>query len=198
MLVCTAGQMRALDQWTIGHGSPGHVLMERAGKGATAVLRRRWKRGRTVVVCGRGNNGGDGFVVARRLRRAGFGVDVWLAAGPGTVRGDAAVMLAAWRRAGGRVHECTAPTALATLERQLARATLVVDALLGTGLNAPVEGLHARLIEAMNGAGAPILAIDIASGLSADTGRPLGTAVRATVTATFGWPKVGQVLYPGI
>jgi NAD(P)H-hydrate epimerase len=63
MLVVTAAQMRALDQWTIAHGTPGPTLMERAGKGATAVLRRRWKRGRTVIVCGRGNNGGDGFVV---------------------------------------------------------------------------------------------------------------------------------------
>jgi NAD(P)H-hydrate epimerase len=198
MLVCTAGQMRALDQWTIAHGTPGHVLMERAGRAATAVLRRRWKRGRTVVVCGRGNNGGDGFVVARHLKRAGFPVEVWLAATPGAVRGDAARMLAAWRRAGGHIRECGAPTALEAFRTSLARATLVVDALLGTGLNAPVEGLHAALIDAVNASAAPILAIDIASGLSADTGRPLGTAVRATVTATFGHPKVGQVLYPGV
>ena len=198
MLVCTAGQMRALDQWAIAHGIPGHVLMERAGKGATAVLRRRWKRGRTILVCGRGNNGGDGFVIARHLKRARIPVEVWLAAEPGTVRGDAARALSAWRGAGGRVRPCTTAAALDDLRKSLVRATLVVDALLGTGLNAPVEGLHAAIIEAMNAAGAPILAIDIASGLSADTGRPLGAGIRATVTATFGHPKVGQVLHPGI
>jgi NAD(P)H-hydrate epimerase len=198
MLVVTAGQMRALDQWTITRGTPGRILMERAGKGAAAVLRRRWKRGRTVLVCGRGNNGGDGFVIARHLKRAGFPVEVWLAGRPDAVRGDAALALAAWRRSGGRVRECNGTSGLEALRAQLVRATLVVDALLGTGLNAPVEGLHAALIDAMNAAGAPILAVDIASGLSADSGRPLGTAVRATVTATFGYAKVGQVLHPGI
>jgi NAD(P)H-hydrate epimerase len=198
MLACTAGQMRALDQWTIAHGTPGHVLMERAGRGAAAVIRRRWKKGRTVIVCGRGNNGGDGFVIARQLARAGFPVETWLAAAPGAVRGDAERMMKAWRRAGGRVRECTEATGLAALRKSLARATLVVDALLGTGLNAPVEGLHADVIDAMNASGAPICAIDIASGLSADTGRALGAAVRATVTVTFAHPKVGQVLHPGI
>jgi ADP-dependent NAD(P)H-hydrate dehydratase / NAD(P)H-hydrate epimerase len=198
MLACTAGQMRALDQWTIAHGTLGHVLMERAGKGAVAVVRQRWKRGRTVIVCGRGNNGGDGFVIARHLKRAGFAVETWLAAESKAVRGDAARMLKAWRRAGGRVRECTDRAGLEGLRKSLVRASLVVDALLGTGLNAPVEGLHADMIDAMNAGGAPILAVDIASGLSADSGRPLGTAVRATVTATFGHPKVGQLLYPGI
>src|SRR5262245_26959093 len=107
MLVCTAAQMRALDQWTIAHGTPGHRLMERAGQAATDVLRRHLPRGRTVVVCGRGNNGGDGFVIARRLRRAGRAVEVWLAGTPDAVRGDAARMLKAWRGAGGRIHGCT-------------------------------------------------------------------------------------------
>jgi NAD(P)H-hydrate epimerase len=198
MLVCTAAQMRALDQWTIAHGTPGHVLMERAGKGAAAVVRRRWKRCRTVIVCGRGNNGGDGFVVARHLRRAGFPVEVFLAGPASAVRGDAARMLAAWRRAGGRVRECADASALDPLRASLVRAALVVDALLGTGLNAPVEGLHAAIIDAVNASAAQILAIDVASGLSSDNGRPLGTAVRATVTATFGHAKVGQVLYPGL
>ena len=198
MLVVTAAQMRALDQWTIALGTPGPTLMERAGKGATAVLRRRWKRGRTVIVCGRGNNGGDGFVIARHLKRAGVPVDVWLAGAPDAVRGDAAQALKAWRKAGGRIRSCGPGDDLGDLRAHLAKASLVVDALLGTGLNAPVEGAHAALIDLMNAAGAPILAVDIASGLSSDTGRPLGAAVRATVTATFGHPKVGQVLHPGI
>jgi len=198
MLLCTAAQMRTLDRWTIEHGTPGRVLMERAGKGATVLLRRNFPRGRTVVVCGRGNNGGDGFVIARHLKRAGVAVELWLAAAPSAVRGDAARMLTGWRRAGGRVRECVTAADIDGLRRSLGRATVIVDALLGTGLNAPVEGLHATIIDAMNAAGRPIFAVDIASGLSADTGRALGTAVRATMTATFGHAKVGQQLYPGI
>src|SRR5439155_1309247 len=98
--VVTAAEMRALDRWTIEHGTPGAVLMERAGGGAARVLRTRLRaaRGPVVVLCGRGNNGGDGFVIARHLRRARVPVEVWLAAHPAEVRGDAADMLAAWRR----------------------------------------------------------------------------------------------------
>jgi NAD(P)H-hydrate epimerase len=189
--------MRALDRWTIEHGTPGPVLMERAGAGAARVLRERLRRrrGPALVVAGRGNNGGDGFVVARHLRRARIPVEVWLAARPGEVRGDAAAMLAAWR---GAVNELTEAPHVEALRGRLARAAVVVDALFGTGLNAPVTGLAAAVIEAMNACGAPVVAIDVASGLSADTGLPLGTAVRATVTATFGFPKVGQVIHPGV
>ena len=192
--------MRALDRWTIEHGTPGHVLMERAGAGAARTLRERLHRprGPVVVVCGRGNNGGDGFVVARHLRRARVPVEVWLAARPEEVRGDAARMLAAWRRARGAVHALAAPAHVEALARRLARAAPVVDALFGTGLNAPVTGVAAAAIAAINAAGAPVLAVDIASGLSADTGAPLGAAVRATMTATFGYPKVGQLMYPGV
>src|SRR5512139_2088048 len=122
MLVCSAGQMRAMDEWTIARGTPGHVLMERAGKGAAAVLRRRWKRGRAVVICGRGNNGGDGFVIARHLKRAGMGVDLWLAAPTDAVRGDAAQARAAWRRAGGKIRGCSDAAGLELLRKELARA----------------------------------------------------------------------------
>ena len=106
MIAVTAEEMRALDRWTIEHGTPGHVLMERAGAGAARVLgeRLRRPRGPVVVVCGRGNNGGDGFVLARHLRRRHVPVEVWLAARPEEVRGDAARMLAGWRRARGRIH----------------------------------------------------------------------------------------------
>src|SRR5207253_10244194 len=196
----TAAEMRALDRWTIEHGTPGRVLMERAAAGAARVLRERLRqpRGPVVVVCGRGNNGGDGFVVARHLRRARVPVEVWLAARPEEVRGDAARMLAAWRRGRGAVHALAAPADVEALAHRLARAAAVVDALFGTGLNAPVTGVASAAIAAINAAGAPVLAVDIASGLSADTGAPLGAAVRATMTATFGYPKVGQLMYPGV
>ena len=174
--------------------------MERAGAGAARVLRERLRapRGPAVVLCGRGNNGGDGFVVARHLRRGRMAVEVWLAGRPEDVRGDAARMLAAWRRARGTVRTLATAADVAAFRRRLAEAAVVVDALFGTGLDAPVAGLAADAIGAVNACGAPVLAVDIASGLSADTGRPLGTAVRATVTATFGLPKVGQVVYPGV
>src|SRR2546425_6793588 len=196
--------MRALDRWTIEHGTPGPVLMERAGGGAARVLRARLgrPRGPVLVVCGRGNNGGDGFVVARHLRRARIPVEVWLAAAPEEVRGDAAGMLAAWRRGRNAVHDLTGPGRVEALAGRLAKAAVVVDALLGTGLNAPVTGLVATVIETVNRwslvAARPVLAVDIASGLSADSGRPLGAAIRATVTATFGHAKIGQVVYPGV
>ena len=200
MIVVSADEMRALDRWTIEHGTSGATLMERAGGGAARVLLARVgrSRGPVVVVCGRGNNGGDGFVIARYLRRARIPVEVWLAAHPDEVRGDAAGMLAAWRRGKNAVHDLTAPGRVEALVGRLAKAAVVVDALLGTGLNAPVTGLVAAVIEAVNEAGRPVLAVDIASGLSADSGRPLGAAIRATVTATFGYAKIGQVVYPGV
>jgi len=200
MIAVTAAEMRALDRWTIEHGTPGHVLMERAGAGAARVLRERLRqpRGAVVVVCGRGNNGGDGFVIARHLRRARVPVEVWLAARPDDVQGDAARMLAKWRRLRGPVRALATAADVEALCRRLGGAAAVVDALFGTGLNAPVTGIAADVIGAINGCGAPALAVDIASGLSADTGMPLGVAVRATMTATFGHPKVGQLLYPGV
>jgi len=197
MLVTTAAEMRALDRWTIEHGTPGHVLMERAGAGAVRVLRRHWPRlkGPVVLVCGRGNNGGDGFVMARLLKAAGVRVSVWLVGTRGAVVGDAARMLGRWR---GTTREIAGDADVAALRAALAEARLVVDALLGTGLNAPVTGLAAAVVEAINAAPAPVLAVDVPSGLSADSGRPLGVAVQAAVTATFGLAKIGQCLHPGV
>jgi len=199
VIAVTAAEMRALDRWTIEHGTPGHVLMERAGAGATQVLRERLRRPRApvVIVAGRGNNGGDGFVIARHLKRAHIPVEVWLLGRPEEVRGDAARALAAWKRARGVTH-VLADADLGRVRARLTRAAVVVDALFGTGLNAPVEGLAAAVVEAINASDAPVFAVDIASGLSADTGMPLGAAVRATVTATFALPKIGQLVYPGV
>src|SRR5438876_11526564 len=150
--------MRALDRWSIEHGTPGHVLMERAGAGAARVLRERLRRprGPVVVVCGRGNNGGDGFVVARHLRRARVPVEVWLAARPEEVRGDAARMLAAWRRARGAVRALATPADVEALARRLARAGGVVVALVGRGLNAAVAGVAAAVFAVVTAFGAPV------------------------------------------
>src|SRR5437763_1106753 len=192
-----AAHRRLRQRARAGRGRPG-------ARAAARVLRARLgrPRGPVVVVCGRGNNGGDGFVVARHLRRARIPVEVWLAANPEDVRGDAAGMLAAWRRGRNALHDLTGRGRVEALASRLARTAVVVDALLGTGLNAPVSGLAAAVIEAVNrwaeSSGRPVLAIDVGSGLAADSGRPLGVAIRATVTATFGCAKIGQVVYPGI
>src|SRR5262245_1923736 len=188
--------MRAMDRWTIERNTPGTVLMERAGQGAARVLRARWRKpgGPVGVGCGRGNNGGDGFVLARHLRGVRIGAEVWLVGRREDVRGDAAAMLARWR---GAVTTIESAGQVEALQRRLSRAGVVVDALLGTGLNAPVEGTLAAVIDAINAAERPVLAIDIASGVSADTGQVLGTAVRADATATFAFRTVGQGRSPG-
>jgi len=202
--LATAAEMRALDGLTIErYGTPGHVLMERAGRGATAVLlqcfpRLRRKGRRAVIVAGKGNNGGDGFVIARLLRRRGVRAEVVLLGRAAELRGDAARMLNAYTRGRGPVREITDAAGLGALQSTVASADLVVDAIFGTGLDKPVRGLHADAIELINAAGVPVFAVDIPSGLNADTGVPMGTAVQAEATATFGFAKLGQALYPGV
>ena len=211
MYIVTAAQMRELDRLTIEHyGTPGHVLMERAGAGATEALlaafphvqARRTSRSKShasvLIIAGKGNNGGDGFVIARLLKKKGIACEVVLAAKRADVKGDARRNLLAFVRMRGRVSEVTQLDQLAVVNKKLSKCSLIVDALLGTGLNAPVHGLPAALIELMNTSGIPILAVDIPSGLDADRGVLLGTAVQAAVTTSFAYPKVGQTVYPGV
>jgi ADP-dependent NAD(P)H-hydrate dehydratase / NAD(P)H-hydrate epimerase len=201
MILVTAAEMRRLDALTIErYGTPGQVLMERAGSGATRVLLEQFphvRRKRVLVVAGKGNNGGDGFVIARLLRRKGVRADTVLLGKASDVRGDAAIMLQALRRARGPVSEVVADADIAKLAAKLGDAVLLVDAIFGTGLNAPVQGRYAEVLHLMNASGVPIFAVDIPSGLDADRGTPLGVAIQAEATATFGFAKPGQVLYPG-
>ena len=194
--VFTAIEMRALDARAIGElGIPGTRLMEAAGAGAARVIVERFGpvRGRRVVIlCGRGNNGGDGFVVARHLRARGARVRVFLAGARRDVRGDAAWALG---RVRGRVEEVDEERA-GRLARELAAADVIVDALLGTGLAGPVRGPIASLIEAVNEAGRPVVALDVPSGVGSDAGVVTGPTVRATVTATFAGHKRCLVVYP--
>jgi NAD(P)H-hydrate epimerase len=197
--------MRELDRRTIELGTPGSVLMERAGRGVAERVRREFgpacRRG-VLVVAGRGNNGGDGFVIARLLKARGLPVTVVLLAERERVVGDARLNLDRWRRARGRTIEVEGGDPGPVLERELARAGVVVDAILGTGLSSDVAGPIAAAIEAINQAGsarpelaAPVVvAVDVPSGLDADRGEPRGTAVRATATVTLGAVKVGLVL----
>ncbi|MDP2045991.1 MAG: NAD(P)H-hydrate dehydratase [Deltaproteobacteria bacterium] len=200
MKLVTASMMRELDRRAIQDlGIPSLVLMENAGRTTYRILRREFPdlQGEVAVVAGRGNNGGDGFVVARYLANAGIPVAVFLLGTRDQVSNDARVNLEILAHLGVAVAEVRTETDLNPMIHQLAKAGLIVDALLGTGLNSPVTGLMATVIERLNHLRAPVLAVDIPTGLSADTGEVLGVALKARVTVTYGWPKLGQVLGPG-
>ena len=182
-----AEQVRELDRLAIEvHGIPGYELMKRAGAEAFRYLRERWPETRRITVCcGGGNNGGDGYVIARLAREAGFEVQLIAMKDPRGLSGDAARAARDWLDCGGGVDEADA----------FIEGEVVVDALLGTGLDRAPADDWAELIERMNDSGLPILAVDIPSGLRADTGMPLGTTVRAELTVTFIGNKRG--LYTG-
>ncbi len=200
MKLLTAAEMRELDRRAIAEvGIPSLVLMENAGRSTYQVLRREFPElsGEVAVLAGRGNNGGDGFVVARYLANAGIPVAVFLLGRRDQVGGDARVNLEILAHQGLEVVEVLEESHLQAALDRLARAGLIVDALLGTGLNSPVTGLLASLIQQVNHLKRQVLAVDLPSGLSADTGEVLGVAVKADVTVTYGWPKIGQIVAPG-
>lgn len=201
MIVVSAAEMRRLDELTIAGGTSGYVLMERAGEGATAALLRSFPdvHGlRVVVVAGKGNNGGDGFVIARLLAGKGVNAEVLLLASAADVRGDAQRALQRLKGTTVRLRELSLQEEAPLLSAAFAGASVLVDAVFGTGLNAEVTGLYADALRRMNESGVPIFAVDIPSGLDADRGHPLGVAIKATATATFGFAKIGQVLHPGL
>jgi ADP-dependent NAD(P)H-hydrate dehydratase / NAD(P)H-hydrate epimerase len=172
-----AEQVRQLDRCAIEeHGIPGYVLMNRAGDAAFRTLRTRWPEARALTVCcGGGNNGGDGYVIARLAVEAGMTVQLIGLKPPGELSGDAARAARDWLQSGGGIE---------ALDERL-RGDVIVDALLGTGLDRPAEGDYARLIAHINDAEQPVLAVDIPSGLAADTGMPIGPCVAADCTVTF-------------
>src|SRR5271157_6161187 len=172
MKLVTAAEMRELDRRAIAEvGIPSLVLMENAGRTTYQVLRREFPvlSGEAAVLAGRGNNGGDGFVVARYLANAGTPVAVFLLGRRDQVGGDARVNLEILAHQGLEVVEVLEESHLQAVLDRLARAGLIVDALLGTGLNSPVTGLLASLIQQVNHLKRPVLAVDLPSGLSADT-----------------------------
>ncbi len=185
----TAAQVRELDRIAIQErGIAGYELMSRAGRALADCVARHWPQsGRVCIVCGAGNNGGDGYVLGRLLREAGIEVTLLALADADTLSGDAARAAGDYRAAGGMV---------AAYRGELPRdAELLVDALLGTGLDRPVEGRYREAIEALNRHPAPLLAVDVPSGLHADTGAILGVAAQAACTLTFIGRKRG--LYTG-
>jgi ADP-dependent NAD(P)H-hydrate dehydratase / NAD(P)H-hydrate epimerase len=181
--ILTNDEMRRADAAAVKAGTPSLTLMENAGRAVADAIAARFPPSRIVVLCGPGNNGGDGFVAARFLAAHGF--DVVVAAGE-KHKGDAALMAQQWQ--GARV--ALSPAALDS-------AALIVDALFGAGLSRPLEKNYRALVEAVNRTHVPVIAVDVPSGLDGDSGKILGLAVKASLTVTFFRLKPGHLLLPG-
>ncbi len=200
MKILTADQMRSIDRTTIEEiGLPGAVLMENAGSRIAAEIAARFPdfaRRTIVIVAGKGNNGGDGLVAARHLRNRGAEPVVLLLAPKSELKGDAALNQAAAEKSGVEVVDASTELCWKKQAMTLAHASIIVDAVFGTGLQKPAEGLYARAIEDMNKARGFRLAVDIPSGLSSDSFEIAGPAVRADLTVTLAAPKIAHVFAP--
>lgn len=200
MIVVTANQMQAMDRQTIEvFGIPGRTLMESAGRGATRHFLERIYRGGSVgILAGRGNNGGDGFVMARYLASRDIPVTVFLLSQADKVQGDAAANLKLLSALKVPVMALPDAEHFRDQHNHMRHMTCWIDALLGTGLKADVQGYFREAIEFLNSLQRPIFAVDMPSGLNADTGQPCGACIKAAATATFGFAKIGQVVHPGV
>lgn len=206
MNVVTAAEMQAMDQYTIENfGLPGRVLMENAGRGATRSFLERiydhdsgakWG-GRVGILAGRGNNGGDGFVMARYLAQNGLDTTVYLLTRQDRVKGDAAGNLKLLPALNIPVIEISDSQEFHRQQGDMAQVQYWIDALLGTGLKSVVKGFFKEVIEFVNRQKRPVFSVDLPSGLNSDTGRPCGISIQADATATFGFPKIGHLIFPG-
>ncbi len=200
MKILTAAQMQEIDRQTTElAGVPSLILMENAGFNLYWALAERLPDlpdRRIAIICGKGNNGGDGMVLARHLAQRGIHADLFLLGTAGEVRGDAAVNLQILLKSGFPVFEVTSEETWARVAAGLDVYDLIVDAILGTGIAKPLSGLYAQVVQDLNAAGAFILSVDLPSGMAADS---LGTApltVRADLSVTFTAPKIAHVLNP--
>ncbi|MDH4027851.1 MAG: NAD(P)H-hydrate dehydratase [Nitrospirota bacterium] len=201
--VSTAKEMQEIDRVTIDkYGMAGVVLMERAG---LAVVKRinelfflstvNRQPSTVIVLCGAGNNGGDGFVIARLLHERGIDVEVYMTAGPAGLKGDAKANYNAAGKYGVRIFPIN--KFMAGRGQRTKDNVIIVDALLGTGLSKEVRPPLSVVIRKVNRMPAPVVSVDIPSGISSDTGEVMGCAIKARCTVTFGLPKRGHLLYPG-
>lgn len=201
MKLLTAAESRQVDLLSQQkYGVASYALMTRAGEAVADEIVARWSStpafGQGVlVVAGKGNNGGDGMVAARRLTQLGVSAKALLLGSAGALKGDAARAYADFVNAGGAVDQIENEQSLRAAFA--ARPGIVVDGIFGTGLNANIQGLPALAVELVDGCEAAVVAVDIASGVNSDTGAIMGAAVRAAVTVTFGFAKFGHVSYPG-
>lgn len=201
MRVVTAEEMKALDKAAIEeYGISGLVLMENAGRQVVELIRRELGevRGKVITVfIGKGNNGGDGLVIARHLLNMGAEVKVLSMVNLEEISGDAAVNLDIWRKMDQKIFSLHHGDGINIVKLVLMNTDMIVDAIYGTGFRGRIAEKAGRVIEALNGSGIPIVAVDIPSGLEADTGKVNGPCIRAHYTVTFGLPKLGLILEPG-
>jgi NAD(P)H-hydrate epimerase len=202
MVVLTSAEMQTLDRLTIEQfGLPGRLLMENAGREAARVFLSCFgdlARQGVGVIAGRGNNGGDGYVMARCLAQKGYPVRVYRLSPLDRIQGDAAANLQLLPAAGVPVIDAADEASFSRSQRDMRAEAVWVDAIFGTGLRSEVRGLFRHAIEFINQLNRPVLSVDIPSGLSADTGQPGGACIRARMTVTFAYPKIGQVIFPGV
>src|SRR5918993_43386 len=200
MRILTAAQMREADRFTIEDiGIPALVLMENAGRQVVAAMESAYEEqlaGRVAVLCGRGNNGGDGFVVARTLLQRGIDTAVFVIGALSDVRGDARANLDILGRLGVTVVEVGDEQSWELHFSEISQCTLLVDAIFGTGLKSAVSGMLETVIADVNASDIPIVSIDVPSGMSSDTPHLIGDCINASMTVTLAAPKVPLVLPP--
>ena len=202
MKVANAEEMQELDRKAIEtYRIPGMILMENAGKGAAEAISDAFpdlQKKKIAIIAGKGNNGGDGFVIARYLLNQGVSVRVYLLTDPKGLRGDAETNYNIFQRMKGEILSVASSKDYVKVKKDLEKFDILVDGIFGTGLDAEVRGYYREVIDHLNTLQKPVVAIDIPSGLDANTGKPLGTAIRAFLTITFGLPKVGHLIPPGL
>ena len=197
MKVCTVEEMRALDKAAIEKFHiDEEILMENAGLSACTVILNEFgvTNKMFLVVCGSGNNGGDGFVVARKLLSSGAEVHVFLLGEQSKFKGAAKKTLEIISKLPVKMESIRS---ISTLQSAISRCDAVVDAIFGTGLQRDIKGIHREVIDLINKSSKMVFSLDIPSGINGDNGNPMGVSVMADYTISFGGPKLGNILYPG-
>jgi ADP-dependent NAD(P)H-hydrate dehydratase / NAD(P)H-hydrate epimerase len=194
-------QMAELDRQIINEiGIPAMVLMENAARAVVKVLEQKYSellpKG-ILIICGTGNNGGDGLAAARYLASSGYPVKAFLAGNKDKIKGEALLNLSIWQKLGYEITEISEESHLEWLYQALQESALIIDAILGTGLSQNVQGLNSQIIAYLNESALPIASVDIPSGIDGSTGKIRGIAVKAQLTITMGALKLGHLLYPG-
>jgi NAD(P)H-hydrate epimerase len=196
-IVMSRAEVRAVDQWAINTlGVPGVVLMENAGRSCAELIKEQLAgvaKPKVCIFCGTGNNGGDGYVIARHLLNSGLKVTVVICGDLDKIKGDAKINLDILERMGQPIEQLdlNGGDIPSQVKAFTAGADMLVDGLFGTGLNGQLSDAYKQLIESINGEKCPVLAVDIPSGLDCDTGKPLGAAIIADYTVTFVAVKKG-------
>lgn len=201
MKIVSVKEMRAIDRASIkGLGIPGVILMENAGQSVVDAMADFFEMegvGKVTVVCGRGNNGGDGFVIARCLMNQGIAVDVFIVAESlSSISGDAKKNLDVLKKLGFKPQTVKSKNDIGKLRVSIYSSDIVVDAIFGTGFSGELRGIAGLVVREMNESGIPIVAVDTPSGINSDIGAVAGAAIKADLTVTMGLPKQGQFLYP--